>query len=97
MEPILISNLIERHGSPCLILFPYCSLEGPGDLFFSLSDSKLMSAGAVYVRRNTAVREAREGITIVDSLSVFTDLLTILLFTKGLPLSLLLDLFEFIC
>lgn len=73
VEPVVISNLIERHGSPYLILFSYCPLGGPGDLFFSPSDSKLMSAGAVYVHRDTAVREAPEGITAVDSLSVFTD------------------------
>lgn len=45
-----------------------------------------MSAGAVYVHRDTAVREAPEGITAVDSLSVFTDVLTVPLFTEGLPL-----------
>lgn len=62
VEPVVISNLIERHGSPCLILFSYGSLEGPGNLVFSPSDAKLMCAGAVYVHGNTAVQEASEGI-----------------------------------
>lgn len=69
-------------------VFPYCSLKEPGNLFFSPSDAKLMCAatGAVYVHRNAAVRDTREGIAIVDSLCVFPALLTILLFTEGLPL-----------
>lgn len=61
MEPAVIYNLIERHGRLCLILFfILLSRRTRRSIFLSLwLKTPVCGAwGAVYVRRNTAVREA---------------------------------------